>query len=965
VSALRRLSLLASVLLAGASGLGLEVLLLSSAGLVLGYGRSTAIGLALFIAGWAIGAFLAGRARKEPARALLIVGALLAVLSYASLRFVLWLGSEGSGSSAAELAAALTIALVAAGQGAFLPLLARATERIDPRRRDVSLLLGASFAGSVLGAFAIGDRAVAAVGRAEAAAIAGGAALAAAVLAAIALRSAQARENRTHPRLESPGPHATVSLRRAAWIVGSTTAWLAGLEWIGLRLGVLWLSGMQSALTAVLCASLIALSLGAALIPRALPISARSVTVVLIVCVVGGIWPVHAARAMHLLGRWTQTARPSAVADPRAWQAALDRTPELARALVLVGPALLAFGAIVPMLHRALARASGASGERLGRLYLHEAWGALLGVPVVHFVLVPELGLAGATAALIALGAFALAMMLPTTPRLSIAAIICAAGIAAWTGAQSDPALDSPPLSNPAFTLRSFHHDRNFAVAVVDDGLAGERTLLTDGFRAAGTGAEYRYMSVLGHLPVLLHERPRRAAVLALGTGTTLGAVALHPEVEHIDVLEISAAVVDAASWFEAKNHGVLCSAAPDLPRVEAGSDRVRVWLGDGRRTLAQHPGQYDVITMEPLLPDSPFAVYLYTRQFYERARRALAPGGLLCQWVPPHALEPVSFRAVLSAFESSFPWSSAWLFGTQVILLGGERAPALDERRFADLARDLRTELSDLGIESPRGLVARFVRESSGGRSGSVQKDSDARDSDDSASLPEIEPSAFPRRALTDDDPWITYRARRSGAVLLTDLPENLRWLRRHGSEPPRAWIDSEGPGFESLAQGVHAVHAAREAHAREEADLRGATWRTERDDPDLSDSLALARKLCGGDPELRELEHEITFLAALRRGISELSADRSRAGAESALPDLLRAAELERERSDVHLYVAAALSRLDSPAASKALETALARCPRAAETVEGLRARDLGLSGDLWGRAEQSAGAAPRLAP
>ena len=120
-------------------------------------------------------------------------------------------------------------------------------------------------------------------------------------------------------------------------------------------------------------------------------------------------------------------------------------------------------------------------------------------------------------------------------------------------------------------------------------------------------------------------------------------------------MLEISPAVVGAAGWFAEKNRGVLGDAGTGSA---SSPQRVRVLLGDGRFTLASHPGEYDVIAMEPLLPDSPFAVYLYTREFYARCQRALAPGGLVCQWVPPHALEPATFEAVLDAFARSFTWS-------------------------------------------------------------------------------------------------------------------------------------------------------------------------------------------------------------------------------------------------------------------------------------------------------------------
>jgi hypothetical protein len=156
--------------------------------------------------------------------------------------------------------------------------------------------------------------------------------------------------------------------------------------------------------------------------------------------------------------------------------------------------------------------------------------------------------------------------------------------------------------------------------------------------------------------------------------------------------------------------------------------------------------------------------------------------------------------------------------------------------------------------------------------------------------------------------------------------------------------------------------LHAAREAHARDEAALRGCVIAPEPEDPDLAASLSRARRVAANDPELSELEREIEFLGALRRGISVLATDRTRTGAENALPDLLRAAELRRARADVHLYMAAALSRLSSPAAANALAAALTCCPRAAETAEGRRAHDLGLAENLWQRAESAAGAARR---
>ncbi|HEV8111424.1 MAG TPA: hypothetical protein VGR31_01485 [Planctomycetota bacterium] len=888
---MRRTALALAAALAGCSGLALETLLLDSAGLGLGYGSATALGLATFLAAWAFGAYRAGKSALRPRASLFGAGALAALSAWPAVWLVLASG-RAPGGALAVAGTLLAIATVAFLQGAFLPTLARADGG------GVAVLFAANLAGAVGGVLWIADRIVADSGRLAAAGVAAGIALAAGAFGGLAAgRSAL-------PPARIAAATGDLAWRDAAWIVALATAWVVALEWIGLRLGVLWLGGMQPALRSVLVASMISLAVGAALLPPIVPRGSAGVLWVLVACSLGAVWPLFAARALAGTSRG-----------------------ELATALVLVMPSLVPFGGLLPVLHRALPLESGA---RLGRLLLHEAWGAFAGVPLVHFVLVPRCGLVGSIAILEACGVGALLALSRALPAAARVAAGLPLLLGAWAWFQAPPALESPPLSNPALRVRSFAEDRDFAVTVVDDGMQGERTLLTDGFRAAGTGREYRYMQVLGHLPVLLSARPRRVAVLALGTGTTLGAVAQHPEVERIDVLEISRAVVDAAPWFVEKNRGALAG--------DASSGRVVVRLGDGRATLGGARSAYDVITMEPLLPDSPFGVYLYTREFYACARAALAPEGLVCQWVPPHALEPASFAAVLEAFASAFPWSSIWLSGTQVILLGGDREPALAASRF-QATGDLARSLAELGLATPAELLSRFVAD--GKRIASAA------------------------RPLRDADPWIVYRPRRAGAVLLADLPRNLGFLRALGGPTPSGWLAAAGPDAARAVEGMRALRGAREAHAESEARLRG--WREGPGEaplltPTFASALATARAGVGDDPELADLETEIAFLADLRSGVSTLASDASPQAARAALPALLASARQRPERADVHLYAATALERIGDPGAERELTLALAACPRIAQTPEGRRCRTLGLSDAAWSRAEATAARAER---
>jgi spermidine synthase len=852
--------------------LGLEVLLVSLCGPAVGQGRAGALGVAVFIASWALGARLAGRVGPRAGRALLLAGAVVAASSLAAPALLVHAGEKAWPQAAALAVAVACVAAVGLPQGLFLPLLARGWR--GGARLGVGGLVTAGLAGAVVGSQLLGHDLPAAHGRTLAAAVGGVAALAAAVIGARGLGGARAGAGASEGDAGgSLGPLV------AGALLALLTGWLGSLEWIGLRLGVLWLGGMQVALTSVLCASLLALALGAALVPLACPRGSAAVPTLVGACAVAPAW-IWIAPRVGLPGE----------------------LEGIAAALALVGPALVPFGAAVPVLHREV---RGASAPRLSALLSWEALGALVGVPASHLLAVPALGLGGTLGAWSLLGGAAALGWGRRRPLAAGAAAACGLGLGgAALFALDEPALASPALSDPALAVLAFEEDEHFAVAVVDDGLSGERTLLTDGFRAAGSGRDYLYMRALGHLPLLLHPAPERVAVLALGTGTSAGAVALHGRVGQLDVLELSGAVRDLAPWFEEVNGGVL------------GDPRVRVVLGDGRRTLDERRGVFDVVTMEPLLPDSPFGVHLYTREFYRTARRALAPGGLLCQWVPPHAVEPRTFDALLDAFGASFPWSAAWLFGTQVILVGGERRPLLEGvARGTDDPR-LGAALKRLGLDGPGGVAAHFVGEL----------------------------AAWPAsaRPLRDADPWVVYRPRRRGAVLLGDLPRNLARLRSVDVGLPDAWASVLSVEEAARVAGARARRRAREAHAAEEAAARGI------DPPpavlrDVATELSRAREL---DPEavgLGRLVGERRFLHALRAGVALLR-DPSPAAAGAAVEELVAAAELRPERADAHLYLAVALERLGSAAAAEAQARALELCPDLARTPIGYRAAQLG---------------------
>jgi hypothetical protein len=81
---------------------------------------------------------------------------------------------------------------------------------------------------------------------------------------------------------------------------------------------------------------------------------------------------------------------------------------------------------------------------------------------------------------------------------------------------------------------------------------------------------------------------PKKVLAICFGTGITFGTLGQF-DVEHIDGVELSPEVIEAASEFEEENYAV----------VE--NDRVTIHIDDGRNFLLKSTEKYDVITMEPM----------------------------------------------------------------------------------------------------------------------------------------------------------------------------------------------------------------------------------------------------------------------------------------------------------------------------------------------------------------------------
>jgi spermidine synthase len=246
-------------------------------------------------------------------------------------------------------------------------------------------------------------------------------------------------------------------------------------------------------------------------------------------------------------------------------------------------------------------------------------------LPLVSVLLLPRLG---PRPALLVLGAAAALPLLPRARSHEIPLVaLLTLGTLALLGV--GPRLPAGALA----VVDSLRLDDGL-LACVEDPATGRTLVALDGHAPLGVSAGQTRR--FAHLPLLLHEAPRSVLVVAADSGETARAATWHaPSTLHwLQPLPIPAA------WLEHPWPG-------DQPPTS----------GSERQFLSVERGPYDAIVMAPDLRAGRRAGLVGTVEFYELARRRLAPGGLLCQWWDLAETDVTDLKTVLAAGQQVFPW--------------------------------------------------------------------------------------------------------------------------------------------------------------------------------------------------------------------------------------------------------------------------------------------------------------------
>lgn len=707
---------------------------------------ATASMLAAYMAGMAMGAGLAARASPSLRRPLRIYamfegglalyglgigGAIDVASTVIPAGHIAWAGAFDATLALRAIGHSIVLLLPTALMGAALPVLATAQQmRGAARPRHLATLYGMNTLGGATGVFVAGFGLLPAAGvthsQIELSALAlavAGFAIALDSRKATAAPAGEARvPNEPDVVTAGVGPF---YLRLAIALSGVSAL---GYEVIWTRILVLVMGSSVYAFTLMLGTYILGLAAGGFWIGRYIDRLRSPATALQHLQL--------AIAATSLMGIWLFGHLPTIAL---AGLSSLGTTPlEIAlvnfavAGLMVFAPTFL-IGAALPVAARLLQRGPPERGRELGTAFGWAALGHVGGILITAALLIPAIGLQNGILALAAANAAAgLALMIGQADRLrgntvTVAVLIVALGIAA---------LLTPPWNTTLMTSGVYRQapaylnllgsweglERAFAryktlfyaegseavVSVFETPTLSARrhiVLAIDGKVDASTGADMSTQVLSGHLPMLYRPAARRALVIGLASGITVGSLIKHP-LDRVDAVEIESKVVEGSTAFDS------FSGAP------LKSPRVNVIVEDGRHYLRTTQAAYDIIISEPSNPWLSSSARLFTREFFLLARQRLSPDGVLVQWVPLYGLSPVQFKTLLRTLVEVFPNVAVFRVSASDLVAVSSIAPLEPSPQWfqATFSRPLvGDDLRRVGAGSPEELLARWVADGTG----------------------------------------------------------------------------------------------------------------------------------------------------------------------------------------------------------------------------------------------------------
>jgi len=336
---------------------------------------------------------------------------------------------------------------------------------------------------------------------------------------------------------------------------------------------------------------------------------------------------------------------------------------DFVRCLWAVMPAAVLWGASFPLALAAVAEKGKDAGRLVGTVYAANTVGGIIGAMIASLWMIANLGTQNSQRVLMVIATLSALLMLVYTKNESTQELevkpqglgigLAVIAIAVWLGSSVIPV---PSIlvgyGRYSATWLNSHGEFIFTGEGMNSSMAVSR--LPNGYlnyhnagkvQASSEPQDMRLQRMLGHLTTLLPTQAKSVLVIGCGAGVTAGAVSISPAVEKLTIAEIEKLVPQTVSRFFADhNYDVVMN------------PKTHVRIDDARHFLLTTNEKFDAITSDPFDPWVKGAATLYSREFFEVAKKHLNPGGVVTVFVQLYESGTAAVKSEIATFFEAFP---------------------------------------------------------------------------------------------------------------------------------------------------------------------------------------------------------------------------------------------------------------------------------------------------------------------
>ena len=345
------------------------------------------------------------------------------------------------------------------------------------------------------------------------------------------------------------------------------------------------------------------------------------------------------------------------------------------------------------------------SGVAISKVYVVNTFGSILGALIPVFIFIPILGSIKTTLYLLAgLNIFiALYYTYISGYSKKMILLIFFTGTFGWllhNTKSNDILLQLENVNKEQYgSYPIFYKEGIMATVKVYNKDGNEKSLSIDGVTIASEAFKAKE-STIGHLPFFTKNPIKEILVVGLASGSTVGSILKHKEVDHVDVVEIVPSVLDAVDYFKSVN--------ADVKR----NPKVEIYIDDILSHLNYSDKKYDLISS-----DGKFSVLnksnttMLSKEYYEICKDHLSENGLFIQWITTE-IPNKHFNTILATAESVFPFSEMFLIRKNLFVISSNNPIKLDYEKIVEKFNisEIASDLYSSNLFTPKELLSYYI---------------------------------------------------------------------------------------------------------------------------------------------------------------------------------------------------------------------------------------------------------------